>query len=71
MDKREKRYTITFPDGEKITTSASMLNELAIAYAESVERYEQLGAFPLAKSANERFRFISDYLNKKGYFDDL
>lgn len=71
MDKREKRYTITFPDGEKITASAGMLNELAIVYAESAERYGQLGTFALAESANKRFRFISNYLNKKGYFDDL
>ena len=69
--KWEKRYTITFHNGEKVTATGSMFNTMSIAFHECAERQCELGCNALAK---EYFRLAGDihkYLENKGYYKEV
>lgn len=66
----ESKITITFPNGEKITATAGMLNQIVIWANESAIRYNNIGCEALAKGANETADFIYNVLDSKRLYND-
>lgn len=64
------RYTITFSNGEKITTTGSMFNDMSIAYRECAKRMISLGCEAIAKEYSNMSEEIYNYLESKGYYED-
>lgn len=67
--KRETRYTITFSNGEKITATGSMFNDMAIAFNECASRQLSFGCEALARENSKMAEEIDNYLESKGYYE--
>lgn len=68
--KRETRYTITLSNGEKITATGSMFNDMSLAFSECAKRHISLGCEAIAKEYSNMSEEIYNYLESKGYYDD-
>jgi len=64
------RYTITFSNGEKITATGSMFNDMAIAFSECAKRQVSFGCEAIAKEYSNMSEEIYNYLESKGYYED-
>ena len=69
-DKYSKRYTITLPDGGKITADAGTLNMLGCVLFEASEHYNIQGCDALARRAIDTHKCIHDYLEERHFYDD-
>lgn len=69
MTKKETRHTITFSNGEKITATDAMFNDMAIAFSECASKQLSFRCEFLAEENSKMAQEIYDYLESKGYYD--
>lgn len=65
----KSKITITFSDGEKITATAGMLNQIVIWANESATRYNNIDCEALAEEANKTADYIYNILDSKGLYN--
>lgn len=62
--------TVMFENGEKVTASKDVLNELSLAYRYASERWEQKNLYVTAELYEQRAHTIYDALDETGYYDE-